>query len=193
MISGDNMTLDELNEKCLACRACKLCEGRTNLVFGVGNEKSKIMFVGEGPGEQEDLQGYPFVGRSGQLLDKLLAVIDLSRDKNVYIANIVKCRPPKNRDPEAQEQDECIKWLREQFKIIRPEIVVCLGRIAAQRLISPDFRVTRQHGEFIKKGNTLFMGTYHPSALLRYPENKEAAFADFLALRDKIKEMNIQI
>lgn len=189
MISGDIMTMDELNKKCLDCKACKLCEGRTNLVFGVGNEKAKIMLVGEGPGEQEDLQGYPFVGRSGQLLDKLLAAVDLSRNENVYIANIVKCRPPKNRDPEPEEQEECIKWLREQFKIIRPKIVVCLGRISAQRLISPDFRVTRQHGEFFKKGDTLFMGTYHPSALLRYPENKEAAFSDFLKLRDEAKKI----
>ncbi len=186
------MNLSQLNEKCLDCRACGLCEGRTNLVFGTGNENAKIMFVGEGPGEQEDLQGLPFVGRSGQLLDKLLAAVDLSRDENVYIANIVKCRPPKNRDPLPEEQDECIKWLRDQFKIIRPKIVVCLGRIAAQRLISPDFRVTRQHGEFTEKGGVLFMGTYHPSALLRYPENKEAAFADFLALRDKIEELGLK-
>lgn len=187
------MTLNELEQKCQGCEKCELCKGRTNLVFGVGREDAKIMFVGEGPGEQEDLQGEPFVGKSGQLLDKYLDYIDLSRDKNVYIANIVKCRPPQNRDPKPEEQDECIAYLREQFKAIRPKIIVCLGRIAAQRLISPDFRVTRQHGEFINKNGVLMMGTYHPSALLRYPENKEAALKDFIALRDKIKELELEI
>lgn len=184
-------TWEELKSACLGCEKCELCRTRTNVVVGVGNPEAEVMFIGEGPGENEDLQGEPFVGRGGKLLDKMLTAVDLDRKKNIYIANIVKCRPPKNRDPEPEEQEACIKWLREQFKIIRPKIVVCLGRIAAQRLISPDFRVTRQHGEFFEKGGTLFMGTYHPSALLRYPENKEAAFADFLALRDKIEELGL--
>lgn len=187
------MTLDELKGKCLVCNKCGLCSGRTNVVFGTGNCESEIMLVGEGPGENEDLQGEPFVGKSGMLLDKYLAAIDLSRDRNIYIANIVKCRPPQNRDPLPEEQDICIGWLREQFKIIRPKIIVCLGRIAAQRLIAPDFRVTRQHGEFFSKGGTLMMGTFHPSALLRNCDNKEPALQDFLALRDKIDELNIKI
>lgn len=187
------MTLDELEIKCQSCTACELCTGRTNLVFGVGKKDADIMLIGEGPGENEDLQGQPFVGRSGQLLDKFLASIDLSRDKNVYIANMVKCRPPKNRDPKPEEQDMCIKWLREQFKIIRPKIVICVGRIAAQRLIDKDFRVTKQHGEFIDKNGTLFMGTYHPAAILRNPNNKELAFADWLKVREKIKELGIEI
>ena len=147
----------------------------------------------EGPGENEDLQGQPFVGRSGQLLDKFLASVDLSRDKNVYIANMVKCRPPKNRDPKPEEQDMCINWLREQFKIIKPKIVVCVGRISAQKLIDKNFKVTQQHGQFIDKNGTLFMGTYHPAAILRNPNNKEFAFADWLALRDKIDELGIEI
>ena len=113
------MTLDELEIKCKNCTKCDLCEGRTNLVFGIGKKDADIMLIGEGPGENEDLQGQPFVGRSGQLLDKFLASVDLSRDKNVYIANMVKCRPPKNRDPKPEEQDMCINWLREQFKIIK--------------------------------------------------------------------------
>lgn len=187
------MTLDELEAKCQGCKNCGLCAGRTNLVFGVGNHNAKIMLIGEGPGENEDLQGKPFVGKSGQLLDKYLSVIDLDRSKNVYIANIVKCRPPQNRDPLPEEQEQCIKWLREQFKIIRPQIIVCLGRISAQRLISPDFRVTRQHGEFYNKNGVLMMGTFHPSALLRNYENKEPALQDWLKLRDKIKELNIDI
>lgn len=187
------MTLDELEIKCKNCTKCDLCEGRTNLVFGVGKKDADIMLIGEGPGENEDLQGQPFVGRSGQLLDKFLASVDLSRDKNVYIANMVKCRPPKNRDPKPEEQDMCINWLREQFKIIKPKIIVCVGRISAQRLIDKNFKVTRQHGEFIDKNGTLFMGTYHPAAILRNPNNKEAAFSDWLALREKIKELKIEI
>lgn len=187
------MTLDELEIKCKNCTKCDLSEGRTNLVFGVGKKDADIMLIGEGPGENEDLQGQPFVGRSGQLLDKFLASVDLSRDKNVYIANMVKCRPPKNRDPKPEEQDMCINWLREQFKIIKPKIIVCVGRISAQKLIDKNFKVTQQHGEFIDKNGTLFMGTYHPAAILRNPNNKEAAFGDWLALRDKINELGIEI
>lgn len=187
------MTLDELEIKCKNCTECELCQGRTNLVFGMGKKDADIMLIGEGPGENEDLQGKPFVGRSGQLLDKFLASVDLSRDKNVYIANMVKCRPPKNRDPKPEEQDQCINWLREQFRIIRPKIVICVGRIAAQRLIDKDFKVTKHHGEFIDKNGTLFMGTYHPAAILRNPNNKEAAFGDWLKVRDKIEELGIEI
>jgi len=129
------------------------------------------------------------VGRGGQLLDKMLAAVGLSRKHNIYIANIVKCRPPKNRDPLPDEQEACIQWLREQFLLIRPKIIVCLGRVAACRMISPDFKVTRQHGQFIGKGETLMMGTFHPAAILRNPNQKPTAFADFLALRDKIEEV----
>lgn len=180
--------IEELKNECLSCQKCELCSGRHNVVFGVGNPKAKIMFVGEGPGEQEDLQGEPFVGKSGQLLDKYLSLIDLSRDANIYIANIVKCRPPMNRDPKPEEQDICIGYLRQQVRLIKPRIIVCLGRIAAQRLISPDFRVTAQHGEFTEKGGILFMGTFHPSALLRNESNKPLALEDFQKLREKIKE-----
>ena len=187
------MTLDELEIKCKNCTKCDLCEGRTNLVFGIGKKDADIMLIGEGPGENEDLQGQPFVGRSGQLLDKFLASVDLSRDKNVYIANMVKCRPPKNRDPKPEEQDMCINWLRKQFKIIKPKIVVCVGRISAQKLIDKNFKVTQQHGQFIDKNGTLFMGTYHPAAILRNPNNKEYAFADWLAFRDTIDELGIEI
>lgn len=188
------MTLDELEIKCRSCRDCELCNGRTNLVFGVGKKDADIMLIGEGPGENEDLKGEPFVGRSGQLLDKFLAAVDLSREKNVYIANMVKCRPPQNRDPKPEEQEMCIRWLRQQFKIIKPKIVVCVGRIAAQRLIGKDFKVARQHGEFIEKKNgTLFMGTYHPAAILRNPNNKELAFSDWLKVRDKIGKLDIEL
>lgn len=187
------MTLDELEIECKQCRKCQLCEGRTNLVFGIGKKDADIMLIGEGPGENEDLQGQPFVGRSGQLLDKFLESVDLSRNKNVYIANMVKCRPPKNRDPKPEEQDMCIDWLRKQFKIIRPKIIVCVGRISAQRLINPNFKVTKEHGVFVEKNGVLMMSTFHPAAILRNPNNKELAFQDWLALRDKINELGIEI
>lgn len=179
----------ELKDACMGCQNCPLGATRTNLVFGTGNENAEVLFVGEGPGENEDLQGEPFVGRGGKLLDKYLEAIDLSRDKNIYIANMVKCRPPHNRDPKPEEQEECIKWLREQFRLLRPKIIVCLGRISAQKLISPDFKVTKQHGEFFEKGGVLMMGTFHPAALLRNPNQKSAALEDFIKLRDKIEEV----
>lgn len=186
-----SLELDSLKNECLGCTKCPLHSGRRNMVFGVGNPEARVMFVGEGPGEQEDKEGEPFVGKSGQLLDKYLEIVDLSRNDNIYIANIVKCRPPQNRDPKPEEQDACIEHLRRQVKIIQPKIIVCLGRIAAQRLISPDFRVTSQHGQFIEKGGILFMGTFHPSALLRNEANKPLALSDFQALREKIKELDL--
>ena len=184
---------EELRENCLNCRQCGLCETRTNVVVGVGNPRSKVMFIGEGPGENEDLQGEPFVGRGGQLLDKMLAAVDLDRKTNVYIANIVKCRPPKNRDPLPEEQEACIGWLRNQVALIRPKIIVCLGRIAAMRIIKPDMKITREHGQFFEKNGTLMMATLHPAALLRNPNQKPAAFENFLKLREKIDELRLDV
>ena len=185
-------TWEELESACRSCTKCDLCEGRTNVVVGMGNPNAKVMFVGEGPGEQEDLQGKPFVGRSGQLLDKMLDAVDLDRNKNIYIGNIVKCRPPKNRDPLPEEQEMCIDWLRSQFMLIRPKIIVCLGRIAAIRLIRPDFHIMKEHGEFFEKNGVLMMATLHPAALLRNPNNKPGAFEDFLKLREKMNELGIE-
>ena len=182
------VTWEELEARCRQCQNCPLSETRTNVVFGVGNRQADILFIGEGPGEQEDLQGEPFVGPAGKLLDLMLSLIDLDRSK-VYIANIVKCRPPQNRDPLPEEWEACMPWLREQFRLLRPKIVVCLGRIAAQRMIRNDFSVTKEHGTFIEKNGILFMGTFHPAALLRQPQNKPEAFGDFVALRDKIHEV----
>ena len=184
-----NMTWQELETKCMSCRKCGLCETRTNVVFGVGNKEADLMFIGEGPGENEDLQGEPFVGRGGQLLDKMLAAVDLDRNTNIYIANIVKCRPPKNRDPLPEEQDACIGWLRAQVALIRPKIIVCLGRIAAMKLIRPDFKITKEHGIFFEKNGVLMTATLHPAALLRNPANKPAAFEDFLKIREKLLEI----
>ena len=180
---------EQLKKDCMGCDKCELAKTRTKLVFGVGNENARVLFIGEGPGANEDLQGEPFVGRGGQLLDKFLAAVDLDRKKNIYIANMVKCRPPQNRDPLPAEQDMCIGWLREQTRLLKPKIIVCLGRISATRLISPDFKVTKQHGQFIEKNGTLLMGTFHPAALLRNPNQKPQALEDFVALREKIMEV----
>lgn len=183
------MELQALQQECLACRRCGLCETRHSVVFGQGAVHAEVMLVGEGPGANEDEQGLPFVGKSGQLLDHYLEAVDLSRDKNVYIANIVKCRPPQNRDPLPEESAACMPWLRQQFQLIRPKIVVCLGRVAAQRMLDPGFSISRDHGKFFDKQGTLFMATYHPAALLRNPDNKPAVFGDFVALRQKITEV----
>ncbi len=180
---------NELEKECLQCRKCQLCETRHNVVFGGGNKNAEVLFIGEGPGETEDLQGKPFVGRGGKLLDKMLYSVDLSRDKNIYIANIVKCRPPKNRDPKPEEQAACTDWLRNQYKLMQPKIIVCLGRIAAAKIIKPDIKITREHGIFFNKGGVEMMAMLHPAAVLRDPRKKPEAFRDFQILREKIKEI----
>jgi len=182
-------TWNELESRCLNCTACGLCEDRHHVVFGVGSRESRVMFIGEGPGEQEDLKGEPFVGRAGQLLDKMLYAVDLDRKTNVYITNIVKCRPPHNRDPEPGEQDACIGYLRDQTRLIRPKIIVTLGRISGMKLIKPDLRITREHGMWFEKKGVWMMPMLHPAALLRNPAQMEGAFRDFLILREKIKEL----
>ena len=177
-----------LQNECLACHACTLAEQRTHVVFGTGTPEAEVLFIGEAPGANEDEQGLPFVGRAGQLLDDMLLMIGLHRE-HVYITNSVKCRPPQNRDPLPTESEACMPWLREQFKLLQPKIVVCLGRIASQRMIRTDFSVTKEHGTFVQKNGVWFMGTFHPAALLRQAQNKPAAFADFAALREKIHEV----
>ena len=180
----------ELEKTCMACTQCGLCETRHNVVFGIGNQNAKIMFVGEGPGEQEDLQGEPFVGRAGQLLDDMLSIIDLSRKTNCYIANIVKCRPPQNRDPMETEQDACIGYLMNQIELVKPDIIVCLGRIAAMRLIREDYRITREHGQWVQKDGVWMTAIYHPSALLRDVSKRPETFEDLLAIREKLHEVS---
>lgn len=183
------MNWDELKTRCADCTACPLHETRTNCVFGVGNEAADILFVGEAPGEQEDLSGTPFVGRAGQLLDKFLYAVDINRE-DVYIANILKCRPPKNRDPLPEEEDACIGYLREQVQLINPKVIVCLGRISAMRLIKPDFKITKEHGTWFKKGNYLMTAVYHPAALLRDPRKKEEMLEDMKRIKEKLKELS---
>ena len=172
--------MDSLKKECLLCRRCALSGTRNNVVFGVGKEDAEVMFIGEGPGEQEDLRGEPFVGRAGQLLDKFLACVDLERSTNIYIANIVKCRPPQNRDPLPAEQETCIAWLFEQIRLMDPKIIVCLGRIAAKRFIADDYKITLRHGEFIEIDGRIVTATYHPAAVLRNPLIKPDTFEDFI-------------
>lgn len=181
-------SLEALKQKALACTACQLCQGRHNVVFGVGQPDAEVMFIGEGPGENEDLQGEPFVGRGGQMLDRLLAVVDLDRNRNIYIANIVKCRPPHNRDPLNTEQDACIPYLYDQIALIRPKIIVCLGRIAAMRLIDPEYRISRQHGQWVEKDGVRMTAIYHPSALLRDESKRPETFEDLKSLQREIHQ-----
>ena len=181
------MTINECRTHGLACQNCGLRSGCTQVVFDDGIPDAPIWLVGEAPGASEDMQGLPFVGKSGQLLDQFLEAAGLSRKKNVYITNIVKCRPPQNRDPLPEERDACMIWLRRQFALLHPRIVVCLGRIAAQKLIRPDFSVTKEHGRWEEKNGTLFTATWHPAALLRYPENKTTSFGDYIEIRNKAR------
>jgi len=180
------LTWDELETACMNCTKCDLHKTRTNVVFGVGNRSAKILFVGEGPGESEDLKGEPFVGKAGLLLDDMLKIIGLDRMKNIYIANIVKCRPPGNRDPQSSERELCINWLRSQYSLIKPKVVVCLGRFAAMELIGPDFKITRDHGKWYDKDGVKFMAMFHPAALLRDPYKKPETFVDLKSIERMI-------
>ena len=179
---------EALERECRDCRECALCQTRQNVVFGVGNPQAEIVLVGEGPGANEDAQGIPFVGRAGQFLDDMLAIIGLDRTK-VYIANIVKCRPPGNRDPLNVEQDACIGYLRRQIALIRPKIIVSLGRIAAMRLINEKFRITKEHGVWFDVDGIRMMAVYHPSALLRDPGKRPETFDDLKSLQREIQRI----
>lgn len=184
---------NSLKDTCYSCTRCGLCETRHTVVFGIGNEQADVLFVGEGPGEQEDLQGIPFVGPAGKLLDDMLSIIDLSRERNCYIANIVKCRPPRNRDPLETEQDACINYLRNQVALIQPKIIICLGRVAAKRLIDPDYRITREHGTWVQKNGIWMTAIYHPSALLRDVSKRPETFDDLISIRSKIQELSANV
>ena len=176
---------NQLEERCRDCQGCPLGKTRTNLVFGVGNREADLMFVGEAPGQAEDEQGIPFVGAAGKLLDRYLYAVGIPRE-SVYIANILKCRPPMNRDPLPEEEDACIGYLREQVRLIQPKIIVCLGRVSAMRLIKPDYRITREHGQFIRKGGLLMTAVYHPAALLRDGSKKEDMLLDFERIKEQL-------
>lgn len=183
------MDWDTLTQTTLHCTACKLCEGRKNVVFGVGVPTAEVMFIGEGPGQHEDEQGEPFVGRSGQLMDKMMNYIGLDRSRNVYIANIVKCRPPQNRVPAEEEATACLPYLRAQFALVRPRIIVCLGATAARYVYDENVRITRDRGAWKCKKGVWILPTYHPAALLRDESKKRDAWDDMKKLRAKYEEL----
>jgi DNA polymerase len=182
-------TIEELEESINSCKRCALCETRTKCVVGGGNINSKVMLIGEAPGMQEDLSGKAFVGASGKLLDKMLESIGLDRNK-VYICNIVKCRPPKNRNPSQSEVNACMDYLRYQFLIMKPKIIVLLGSVASKSIISKDFSIMKNHGKIIEKKGIFFLPTFHPSALLRDETKKALAWSDLLILQELIKNLH---
>lgn len=182
---------NRLKEICLRCSACPLAARRTSVVFGEGVLESIIMFVGEGPGEQEDRQGRPFVGPAGQLLDKMLAAIGLSREENAMICNIVKCRPPGNRTPTVEEGEQCLPFLRAQVDIVRPRVIVCLGATAVRHIIGPEARITRVRGQWTERKGFWITATYHPAALLRDPSRKAEAWSDMKSVRAKLAELGL--
>lgn len=182
------MDWETLEKTCATCEKCPLAATRTNCVFGTGSKEADILFVGEAPGEQEDLSGTPFVGRAGQLLNKFLDAVDIPRE-DVYIANILKCRPPQNRDPLPAEEAACIDYLREQVRLLRPRVIVCLGRISAMKLIKEDFRITKEHGVWFEKNGYLMTAVYHPAYLLRDPRKKEDMLEDMKRIAAKVAEL----
>ena len=181
----------ELYSEIEGCRKCRLCEGRSNVVPGEGNPKARLMFIGEGPGQEEDRQGRPFVGRSGELLTRMIHAIGLERAE-VYICNIVKCRPPQNRNPEPDEAAACLGYLRAQFALVRPQVVVLLGRVACQYTLKDQVFISRDHGRWFPQKGVWFMPTFHPSALLRDPAKKRDAWEDFQKIRDKLAELEAE-
>ena len=181
-----------LSEQVMECKACRLCETRTHTVFGEGNVQAALMLIGEGPGEQEDLSGRPFVGPAGQLLDRILMAAGFKR-KDVYICNIVKCRPPHNRVPAEDECAACRDYLRGQVALVRPKVIVLLGSTAAKAILGQEMRITRDRGVWQLKKGMWIMPTYHPSALLRDATKKRPVWEDFQAVRDKIKKLEGRI
>lgn len=167
-------TWEELEKSIIDCKKCKLCTNRKNIVFGQGNKNAKIMFIGEGPGADEDAQGLPFVGKAGKLMDEAFKGIGINR-QDVYIANIVKCRPPSNRDPEEDEVDVCLNYLRNQVILIKPQIIVLLGRIALKNILGNEYNISTARGKWVEKKGIMYMPTWHPAALLR-DENKKIDF-----------------
>ena len=183
-----NTSWPTLTQEVFSCEKCRLCQTRNNVVLGEGDLRAPLMFIGEGPGQQEDNTGRPFVGPAGMLLDKMLAAISLSREQ-VYICNIVKCRPPNNRVPEPDERDACMDYLRAQVALVRPKVIVCLGSTPTRALLGEDMRITRDRGVWQLKRGVWFMPTFHPAALLRDESKKRPAWVDFQAIRDKLIEL----
>ena len=165
---------EDLEKSIIGCKKCKLCTNRTNIVFGVGNKNANVMFIGEGPGADEDRLGEPFVGKAGKLMDKAFQALEIHRDK-VYIANIVKCRPPANRNPEDDEATACLNYLRNQVILVKPKIIVLLGSVALKNILGKEYGITASRGKWVEKKGIMYMPTWHPAALLR-DESKKVDF-----------------
>ena len=180
--------IEDIKQAIANCQKCKLCKTRQNIVFGEGNVRAKIMFIGEGPGGDEDKQGRPFVGKAGQLMDKAFDIVGIKRE-DVYIANIVKCRPPMNRDPEEDEILSCIDYLRNQVMVIKPKIVVLLGRISMQNILGKEYKIAKSRGIWTQKKGILYIPTWHPAALLRDETKKMDFINDLMKVIEKEKEL----
>lgn len=180
-------TLEEINEEVKKCTKCKLCKNRTNTVFGIGNPNARVMFIGEGPGADEDIQGEPFVGKAGKLMNQAFKGLGISREE-VYIANIVKCRPPNNRNPEKDEAEACIDYLRNQVMLIKPEIIVLLGSVALKNILGEEYGITKSRGKWIVKKDIKYMPTFHPAALLRDEVKKVDFWNDLKLVVDELNK-----
>ena len=188
MTESTGITLDELNAKILRCTRCGLARTRNNVVPGMGVEHPEVLVIGEGPGHDEDMQGLPFVGKAGVLLDRMLTAIGLDRKTNCYIANIVKCRPPENRNPMPDEQSACFSFLEAKIHILKPKMILCMGKIAIEKLTGQTVSINAQHGEFFEYNGIPVMPTYHPSALLRNEELKRPAWEDLKKFKKRLDE-----
>lgn len=186
--NSTSLSLEKLNEKILRCTRCQLARTRNNVVPGMGVKNPLVLVIGEGPGHDEDVKGLPFVGKAGMLLDKMLNAIDLDRNKNCYIANIVKCRPPENRNPLPQEMDACFSFLQSQIHILKPKMILCLGKIAIEKVLNQSISITQSHGVFFDYNGIPVMPTYHPSALLRNNDLKRPAWEDLKKFKKKLQE-----
>ena len=187
--SSAGLSLDELNAKILRCTRCGLARTRNNVVPGMGVEHPDVLVIGEGPGHDEDMQGLPFVGKAGVLLDRMLAAIGLDRKTNCYIANIVKCRPPENRNPMPDEQSACFSFLEAQIHLLKPKMILCMGKIAIEKITGQNISINAQHGEFFEYNGIPVMPTYHPSALLRNEELKRPAWEDLKLFKKRLDEI----
>ena len=179
---------EQLEETAKECKKCKLCQNRNNVVFGTGNRQASLMFIGEGPGADEDLQGTPFVGKAGKLMNMAFEAIGLKREE-VYIANIVKCRPPGNRNPQDDEANACLDYLRNQVILVKPKIIVLLGSVALKNILGKEYGITASRGKWVEKKGIMYMPTWHPAALLR-DESKKVDFIHDLEL--VVQKMNFK-
>lgn len=188
-IHSSKTTLEEIASKIARCTRCTLARTRNNVVPGMGVENPDVLVIGEGPGYDEDKQGLPFVGKAGILLDKMLAAIGLDRKTNCYIANIVKCRPPQNRDPFPQEQDACFSFLEAQINILKPKMILCMGKISSNKMLNQKSPIGTLRGQIFEYNNIPLMVTYHPSALLRNEQLKRPAWDDLKMFKAKLDEI----